>query len=60
MPSRPLCIRCNRPIKDGQLRQSRMGASKRSYWHATEADCLDTGLHRRRAPNRKREEEREA
>lgn len=54
MASRPRCIRCNRPIRDGEPCQSRMGATKRSYWHTDERDCIDSGFHRRRAPNRKR------
>jgi hypothetical protein len=33
-----------------------MNATQRSYWHTVETDCIDTGVHKRRAPNRKREE----
>lgn len=35
----PRCIRCNRPIREGELRQSRMGATRTSYWHALAEDC---------------------
>lgn len=59
MSRHPRCIRCNRPIRDAEPRQSRMGATRRSYWHTRDEDCVDTGAHRRRAANRARGESRD-